>query len=111
MQVFIETIEAFFPEAAVMLDPVGNVAQWRRFKPARAPLSLPSTRNEAGMLQHLQVTGDGRHAHCKWLGEIGDRGLSVDQPREDGAAGWVGEGGEGGAESVGIHLVLNRSVI
>jgi hypothetical protein len=61
-----------------------------------------SFKGPASSLQ-LQVLGHGRQAHLEGLGELGHRGLALDQPRQDGPAGRVGEGGEGVAEAVGGH--------
>src|SRR5437763_15291964 len=66
-QIFVQAVEAFLPEAAVILDPIGGIPERRRFEPARPPLRLAPARNEAGMLQHLQMLRDGRQAHRERL--------------------------------------------
>src|SRR5215467_15721426 len=45
-QVLIESIEAFFPEPAVALEPVVDLFQARRLEPARPPLRLARARDE-----------------------------------------------------------------
>jgi hypothetical protein len=42
----------------------------------------------------------GRKAHVERTGKLGDGELPGQEPREDGAAGRVGEGGEDAAETV-----------
>ena len=54
----------------------------------------------------LRWLGDGGAAHLEGLGDLGDRGLAKREPREDSAAGRIGEGGEGGAELVAGHLYI-----
>jgi len=60
--------------------------------------------DQAGALQHLQVTLDGGLRHVKRFGQLHDRGFAKGQPRQDGAAGGVGQGEEGGVE--GLHNSL-----
>src|ERR1700722_6893922 len=40
-EVNIQTIEAFFPESAIRLHPVGDVLERTRLQPARPPLGFP----------------------------------------------------------------------
>src|SRR6266849_6140898 len=46
-QIGIQPIKAVFPEAAIVLDPIGNVLQRLGVEPARPPLRLPAARDEA----------------------------------------------------------------
>jgi len=60
------------------------------------------------MFQHLQMLGHRRPAHREGLGDLADARLAQRQPRQDRAAGGVGQGGEGVAERVHVS---NSSVI
>src|SRR5258705_4139931 len=62
LQVEVEAVEAFLPEAAIGLDPVGDVAHPPRPNRARPPIPLAPARDQAGRLAHLQVAGAGRPA-------------------------------------------------
>jgi hypothetical protein len=52
----------------------------------------------AGTPQHFQVLGHRRQAHGERLGELYDRRIAERKPRQDGAAGRIGQGGEEGVE-------------
>src|SRR6516225_9932530 len=67
-QIFVKPSKAFFPEAAVMLEPIRSVLERCRIELARPPLRPAATRNQARPLQHLEVLGDGGEAHVKGLG-------------------------------------------
>src|SRR5207302_4511984 len=51
LEVFVEAVETFLPEFAVMLDPVGDVLEGRRVKPARTPLRRAPARDQPRPLQ------------------------------------------------------------
>src|SRR6266849_5746342 len=99
-QIVIQTIQALRPEPLVVRHPIGDILERRGRDPARPPLRLAATCNQTGVFQHLEVPGDGGHAHGKGRRQLCDRGLAGGQTREDGAASRVGESGEGGAEVV-----------
>ena len=104
-----ESIEALFPEATVLVKPVGGVFQGGGLQLARAPLRLAAARDQAGALQHLQMLGNRRQAHVERLGQLGDGRLTAHQAGEDGAPRRIGEGGESRAEVVGRHGCAKRS--
>ena len=56
--------------------------------------------NEPGLLEHLEVAGDGRLRDAEGRGQLGDRGVTLGQPGQDGAAGGIGEGAEDDAELI-----------
>ena len=97
-QIVVEPIEALVEEAAVVFEPIVDVLERPRLDAARPPLRLAAARDQAGALQHLEMLGDRRQAHGEGLGQFRHRGLAQRQPRQDGAAGGIGEGGEGGVE-------------
>ena len=55
------------------------------------------------MLQNLQMLGDGGKAHGERFRQLLHRRFAAGEPRQDGAAGGIGEGGEGGVE---VHLAI-----
>src|SRR5262249_39318492 len=75
-QVFIESIEAFFPEPAVALEPVVDLLEARRLEPARPALRLSRARDQPGALQHLEGLGDGGPADRERPGEAVPNGLA-----------------------------------
>ena len=48
--------------------------------------------------------GDGGHRHLMRLGQLHHRRVALRQPRQDRAAGAVGEGAERGVEARGLKL-------
>ena len=53
---------------------------------------------EPGGLQHAEMLGNGGEGNVEGRGEFGDGGLALRQARENGAAGGIGQGPEGGVE-------------
>src|SRR5712664_161920 len=100
-QIVIQTVKALCPEPPVVRNPIGDVLKRGGRDLAGTPLRLSPAGNQTGVLQHLEVPGDGGHAHRKGRSYLGDRGLPGGQASEDGAASGVGERGEGGAQRVG----------
>src|SRR5215469_12798906 len=109
-QIFVEPSKAFFPEAAVVLKPIGSVLERCRIELARPPLRPAATCNQAGSLQHLQVLGDGGEADVKGLGEFVNRGFPRGETSKDRTPGRVRQGSVGGAEAIGRHLTDNHKV-
>ena len=58
VQVVVQAVEALFPEAAVVLQPLGGVLERARLEPAGAPLGLAPALDQAGALEDLEVLGD-----------------------------------------------------
>src|SRR3954452_283262 len=110
-EVVLEPVEPLLPKGAVAVEPARRLLERLGGAAAQARPSLPAPRDEAGALQHLQVLGDGRQAYREGPGQLRHRGLARGEPRQDGAPRRVRQGGEGGAERVGPHLLVNRSVI
>src|SRR5215469_1321438 len=110
-QVLVQAVQALLPVAAVLLHPVGHVFQGRCLQAAGAPLGVTAAADEPGLLQHLQVLGDGGLADLEGRGELGHRGLPRGEPRQDGPAGRIRQGGEGGAQLVGGHGYYTKWLI
>src|SRR4051812_11378034 len=99
-----EGVEAVLPEAAVVLEPLGRVAQRRAAQPGRAQLGRPPAFDQARPLEHAQVLRHGLERYRERRGELVHGRLAFDEPGEDRAAGRVGEGGERGAELIDRHI-------
>src|SRR3954468_12041613 len=106
-QIVVQAVEALVPEAAVVLHPVSDLPERTRLERAGAPLRITAARDQSRALEHLEVLGDGGHAHLEGLGQLGDRGLAGCKASQDRAPGGIGEGCEGGAEVVCRHIALN----
>src|SRR5438105_12637280 len=102
-QVIVQAIEAFVPESAVAVDPVGDVLERPGFEPARPPLRLAAARDQPGAFQYLEVLGDRRQAHRERRGKLRDRSLAQRQARKYGAPGGIGERRKCAAEAIGHH--------
>src|ERR1035438_4817099 len=83
LQIIVEAIEPLLPEPAVFAEPVVNRLEPRRLKPAGPPLRIARARDQPGMLEHLEMLGDGGPAHLERLGEVAHRGLAQREPGED----------------------------
>src|SRR5262249_55467262 len=98
LQIGIQPIETLVEKTPVMIEPVVDVLEHARLDPARPPLRLAASRDQAGALQHFEVFGNRRQAHGERLGEFGHRGLTQGQSRKNRPAGRVGKRGEGSIE-------------
>jgi hypothetical protein len=109
----VETAVALLGLPPVTLDPLGHQLEDIRLEVHRAALGLPAPADQAGVLQHLQVLGDGLDGHVVGRGELVDRGVADREPRHDVPSGGVGQGREHPGERICRHvvlLVLNLSV-
>src|ERR1700674_479519 len=106
VQVFVQAVEALVPEAAIVVEPVVNVLQRRRLDPAGPPLRRAAARDQAGALQYFKMLGDGGKGHVEGFGELGHRGFSQGEPREDGSARRVGKSRKRDAETIACHGVI-----
>src|SRR5580698_10625489 len=70
LQIGIEAIEALLEKAAIVLKPIVDFFQGTWLDPARPPLRLARTGDQAGSFQDLQVLGHSRHAHGERLRQI-----------------------------------------
>src|SRR5580658_1330280 len=80
LQIGLQAIEARFPEAAVMLQPIRGVLEWTRLEPTWPPLCVAATHDQPGAFQHFQVLGNAGKAHGERLGQFGDRNLARRKP-------------------------------
>src|SRR5439155_5799385 len=110
LEVVVEAVKAFLPEAAVAIEPVVDAFEGGGLDPAGPPLRRATARDQAGSLQHLEMLGNGRAADVEGLGKLGHRGFAQSKPPQDGTAGGIGERRKGGAEGIGRHGVMYQSV-
>src|SRR5215472_4652405 len=110
LQVVLQPVEALFPEAAVIFQPVSRALERARSQPAWPPLRRAAAGDQAGVLQHLEVLGDAGKAHVERLREFGDRGLAAGQPRQDRPTCRVRKRSEGTAEAIRGHQFMNQMV-
>src|SRR5438034_11251908 len=99
----VETVEAVFPKDAVPLHPLRRIAEPSRLEPCGTQLRIPPPRDEAGVLEHLEVLRNRGKRHVERLRELGDRSLPRREAREDRPPGRVGDGSERRAQAVGRH--------
>src|SRR5262245_46835583 len=67
LQIVVEAVETFVPEAAVVLDPVGGGLEGAGLEPARPPLGLAAASDQAGAFEHFEVFGNAGQADGEWL--------------------------------------------
>ncbi len=104
-------IELFFPEDAVVLDPLRDGLHGLGSEAAAVDAAVDFALEEAGRFEHAEMLGDGGKGKGEGRGELGDGGLAVREAGEDGAAGGVGERGEGGVErNDGARGIVNHTV-
>src|SRR6202035_4498739 len=99
----VEPLVAFIPEPLVAGEPGGHLAQRRGLQAAEPGGRPPATRDQARVLQHLQVPGDRRLGHAERRGELGDGGLTVGETGQDRPPDRVGECPEHETEPVTTH--------
>src|SRR5580704_3725379 len=102
----VEPLEPALPELAVTLEPCRGVGQWLGFEAARPPLGVAAAGNQTGAFQHFQVLGDCRLRHRKRLGQLSYGSFSRGEPGQDGAAGRIGQGGEGRVQINGSSITI-----
>src|SRR5438445_618309 len=102
-EVAVEAVEALLPEAPIALDPVGDLPQALGLEPAGPPLRVAAPRDQAGVLEHLEVLRDRGKAHGEGLRELGDGRLAGGQTGEDRPPRGIGDRGERRAQRVGRH--------
>src|SRR5438045_7555491 len=99
----VEPVEALLPEDAVALHPLGCFPEPVRLEPRRAPLGVPTPRDEPRTLEDLEVLRDRRKRHVEGLRQLSDRRLTRGEAREDRPPGRIGDGRERRAKPVGRH--------
>jgi hypothetical protein len=108
VEIALERVESGFPESAVVIEPLGGLADrlWRELASNEATFLAPH--DDAGVFEHREVFHETRERHAERLGELASRGAAVGELRDDGPAGRIGECGEDTAERV--VSILNHMV-
>jgi len=110
LEIGFEFVEALFPEAAMVFEPVHDRAQDLRLESAEPHAAAFLAGDDRGILEHAQVLGHRGQGHAEGRGEIPDRVVAtVGEHRHDAAAGPVAEGGEEGVEAL-IVVMVNHMV-
>jgi hypothetical protein len=94
LQVPVEPVDAALPQLTSSVHPHRCLLESLDSQAARPRLRRPSARDQAGLLEHLQVARDRRQAHGERLRELLDRRVALGEPLEDRQAGRVAQGGE-----------------
>ena len=103
----VEALVALLGLPAVPLDPRGHEVEHLRFEVDGATLGLPAAADQAGVLQHPQVLGDGLDRHVVGLGQLVDRGVGQGQPGDHVPPGGVGQRREHLRELIGRRHVAS----
>ena len=90
----------------VALDPLGHQVEDLRFEVHRSALGFPGAAHQTGVLEHLEVLGDGLDGHLIGLGELIDGGVRDGEPGHHVAPGGIGQGREHSGKRVSCHTVL-----
>src|ERR1700693_1848206 len=76
LEVAVQLVEALFPVAPVVLDPVGDVLERIRLEPAGPPLRLAAALDQARALEDLQVLGNGGQGPVGGVRPVSGRGIA-----------------------------------
>ncbi len=96
------------PEFLVERDPLGGGAQWLGIQAATSHAPVLVSLHQAGLYQHAQVLLHSRQGHAVRPGQFAEGEFAAGQLRQDGAAGGVSQGAEGGVK--GRAVILNHMV-
>jgi hypothetical protein len=94
----VEAPEAALGDEAVLIDPGGEAFERGGVEVHGAALGVAGARDEAGLLEHVDVLGDGLFGDGEGFGELVDGGVAAREARDEGASDRVGEGHEGAVE-------------
>ena len=111
MQIAVQLSEPMFPDMPIICDPAGRGLQWLCLQSARTPLRLPTTHDQPGALQHVEMLGYPGKSHIERLGEFRDRDFARHQACEDCTPRGVSQRGEGDAQLIWQHLYLTDTLI
>jgi len=106
LDVFHEAVEAGFPELTIVLEPVVCIAHRVGAQPADAPARVDFALDQPRIGQYSQVLRDGGPGNVERAGEFTDGRRALGQPREDCAAGRVGQGSENGGQGFGLCYLI-----
>src|SRR5262249_9026042 len=96
----VEAAVALLDLAPVALDPCGHEVEDLRFEVNGAALGVAAPAHHAGVLQHLEMLGDGLQGDVVRRGEVVDGGVPGGQARHDVAPDRVAQSQKGPRERV-----------
>jgi hypothetical protein len=96
LEVPLEGVEAAGQLCAVGLEPVVEFSQRLDAHTVEPTLGIAADLDEAGVAQHLQVTGHAGLVHADSIDQLGDRTLADPQGVEDAATSEIGDHVEDG---------------
>src|SRR3954451_14765420 len=95
LQVAVEPVDPALPHLTSSVHPHHCLFQGLDSQAAPSRLRRASARDQAGPLEHLEVTRDRRQADGEGLRELLDRRVALGEALEDRQAGRIAQGGEG----------------
>jgi hypothetical protein len=107
VQIAGELVELTVPELLILLDPDRRIAERIRPELAAPHPPVAADGGEASSSQHAQVFRYRRERHVEGSRQVADGRISRGEPRQEGAPGGIGEGGEGAVEG---RLRVNHMV-
>src|SRR5262245_39611728 len=99
----VQSTVALIPELLVAGEPGRRLAEGFGLQMAEPGRRSAGARDQAGVLEHLEVPGDGRLRHRERGREVPDRKVTLGEASEDRAAGGIRERPEHRAELVNRH--------
>jgi hypothetical protein len=87
----VQAIELLFPETAVFVQPLRGGLEYASSQPAIRDAALLHAFDQAGVLEHSQMLGDGGRRDVERLSEIADRALARREPFDHCAPRWIGK--------------------
>src|SRR5512138_2328868 len=106
LKVIVQPLEAPRPEAAILLDPVGDFAQSFRTQLHGSPLLVAAPLDQASPLEHLQVLRNRGQTHLERCRQLTHGRDTTSQLCQDRPARRIGECCERGGEWVCLHYFL-----
>jgi hypothetical protein len=91
---------------SIAVDPAGHQLEHLGFQVPGAALRVPAVGDQAAVLEHLEVLGDGLDGHLIRRGQLVDGRVTDRQPGDQVAAGRVGQGREDSGQLVIGHRIL-----
>src|ERR1700749_593147 len=106
LEVLLQPVQRSAPEAFVQIEPLARTRKRIGLQAAAPVLAIAFAFDERGFFEHLQMPRDGGKRNPEGLRQIAHGRVSGGQPRQDRAAGRVGEGGKGGVAVYHLTTML-----
>ena len=99
----VQAAVALLGDESVAVDPGGQAFEGRGVQMHGTPLGVARAGDEAGVLEHLDVLGDGLFGDGEGFGELVDGGVAAREARHHGAPDGIGQRHEGAVERVVVR--------